>query len=276
MEDLKKKVKSHWENEVCGIRYGRSGDKRRFYDEIKNARYKLEPYIRDFAKFDQSKGLKVLEIGVGGGVDFGQWVIAGDKPTGIDLTTAGIDLTRDRLKMMGIEDSRYSLLTADAESLPFEDNEFDLVYSWGVLHHSPDTAKCLQEIFRVLKPGGTLRIMIYHTPSWIGFMLWLRYALFSGRITMSQKDVAFRYLESPGTKMYTIGEAKMLLNRAGFTDASYTTKLSSGDTLSVKPSSKYQALVYKVMWRIYPRWLVRLLGDRLGLYMLIEGKKPLK
>ncbi|MEW5945636.1 MAG: class I SAM-dependent methyltransferase [bacterium] len=274
MKNLKERVKKHWENEICGIRYGRSKDRKKFYEEIKNARYKFEPYIKDFAKFEQSDGLKVLEIGVGAGVDFSQWVFWSDKPVGIDLTEAGINHTKDMLEAIGIKNSQYSLLVADSEFIPFKNSRFDLVYSWGVLHHSPDTEKCLQEIFRVLKPEGILRIMLYHRPSWTGFMLWLRYALFTGRITLSQREVALRNLESPGTKMYTIDEAKALLNKSGFVGMHFLSKLSPGDTLSIKPSNKFQGFAYKVIWKIYPRWLVRLLGDRLGLYLLIEAKKP--
>ena len=67
----------------------------------------------------------------------------------------------------------------NAEILSFEDESFDFVYSWGVLHHSPNTRKCFDEIYRVLRPGGKAKIMIYHKYSCVGLMLWLRYGLFS-------------------------------------------------------------------------------------------------
>jgi hypothetical protein len=117
--------------------------------------------------------------------------------------------------------------------------------------------------------------MIYHRPSWVGFMLWLRYAFLSGKILMSQKEVIFKHLESPGTKAYTINEAKMLLNRTGFVKMQISVKLSPGDLLTIKARSQYQGFIYKVIWKIYPRWLVKLLGDRWGGCMLIEAKKPL-
>ena len=70
---------------------------------------------------------------------------------------------------------------ADAEHLPFPDDSFDIVYSWGVLHHSPDTPQAFSEAHRVLRPGGTLRAMIYHRPSIVGLMLWARYGFAAGR-----------------------------------------------------------------------------------------------
>lgn len=274
MDSLKEKVKLYWENETCGIRYSEDSEDAKFYEEIRRIRYELEPYIENFAKFNQSKNLKVLEIGVGCGTDFSQWALNSNKPVGIDLSQQAIYHTKKRLGSMGIADSSYSLMVGDAENLPFGESEFDLVYSWGVLHHSPDTKKCFQEIYRVLKRGGVLRTMIYHEPSWVTIMLWLRYGFFAGKISTTQKEVAFKYLESPGTKIYTIYEATALVKSAGFVDINCSTKLSSGDTLLIKPSCKYRSFLYKVIWKIYPRWLVKLFGDSLGLVLLVEAKKP--
>jgi ubiquinone/menaquinone biosynthesis C-methylase UbiE len=90
------------------------------------------------------------------------------------------------------------------------DGTFDLVYSWGVLHHSPDTARAVAEVLRVLKPGGTAKVMIYSTYSLVGFMLWARYALLRLRPLTSLADIYAKFLESPGTKAYTVAEAKKL------------------------------------------------------------------
>ena len=77
--------------------------------------------------------------------------------TGVDLTQRGVDLTRERLALEGLE---AEVRVADAEALPFEDASFDIVYSWGVLHHSPNTQQAVNEVHRVLKPGGVARVMI--------------------------------------------------------------------------------------------------------------------
>src|SRR6185369_6630904 len=88
------------------------------------------------------------------------------------------------------------------------DNTFDIVYSYGVMHHSPDTAQCLREARRVLKPGGEARIMVYHHPSLTGLMLWLRYGVLRGK---SLRKTVYDHLESPGTKTYAQEEARRLM-----------------------------------------------------------------
>ena len=92
---LKKAVKAHWEEEACGVRYGSSGDLEQWLAQVEQARYSLAPYIPAFAGFKNAKGKKVLEIGVGAGVDFSHWVKNGAHATGIDLTEAAIALTRE-------------------------------------------------------------------------------------------------------------------------------------------------------------------------------------
>lgn len=271
---LKSQVKEHWENETCGIRYAQGTDRDRYFKEISVARYRLEPYIPAFADFKSARSKSVLEIGVGAGADFQNWCLHAAHATGVDLTEAGISLTEERLQLLSIPAEKYTLRTADAENLPFEDNSFDFVYSWGVLHHSPNTERAFQEALRVLKPGGSLRAMVYHVPSWTGWMLYLQHGAMKGKFRTSIKNVLFSHLESPGTKAYTLQEAQQMLSGIGFTDVKVAAKLGPGDVLTIKPSKKYASPLFKVIWRLYPRWLVRLCGDRYGLNLLINAVKP--
>jgi ubiquinone/menaquinone biosynthesis C-methylase UbiE len=137
-------------------------------------RYELEPYILRFADFSTWSGRDVLEIGVGLGADHQRFAEAGATLHGIALTPRAVEHTQRRLRAF---DLSSSLAVGDGEHLAFPDGGFDLVYSWGVIHHSPDTAAAAREIHRVLKPGGTAKVMIFHTWSMVGFMLWVRYAL---------------------------------------------------------------------------------------------------
>lgn len=262
--DLKKSVKQHWEDETCGTRYG---------DEICANRYKLEPYIHEFADFAGGKNKKVLEIGVGAGCDFMHWVNAGAIATGVDLTESAIKETQKRFDHYKLQATSYKLFPADAENLPFSDNEFDIVYSWGVLHHTPDTFRAFSEAFRVLKQSGTLKAMIYHIPSWTGAMLWIQHCLLKGKIWRNVKWAVFHHLESPGTKAYTVKETREMLTKIGFKNIHLKTKLCAGDLLTIKPSKKYQSMIYKIIWKLYPRFLVKLLGDRWGLNLLITATK---
>ena len=271
---IKEQLREHWETETAGIRYGESTEAEEFYRSIEEYRYVLEPFIPTFAQFEDYDSKRVLEIGTGGGVDFFQFVRHGALAAGVDLTAAGIAHTARRLQTLRYQSDAYYLAQADAENLPFQDSTFDLVYSWGVLHHTPDTERAFAEAFRVLKSGCPLKAMIYHTPSWTGWMLWIRHALSRGRPHVSPRRCVYEYLESPGTKVYTVAEAKRLIEGVGFRNVHIKTKLGHGDLLTIKPSQRYQGLLYRATWLLYPRLLVRLFGDRFGLCMLITGQKP--
>jgi ubiquinone/menaquinone biosynthesis C-methylase UbiE len=270
---LKSSVRDHWENETCGTRYGDGADRLAWFREIARTRYDLEPYIADFAKFSDASGKSVLEIGVGAGSDFLQWCRAADHATGVDLTEAGIALTRERLSLEDIPATKFALRTADAEALPFDANTFDIIYSWGVLHHTPRTDQAYREVARVLKPGGTMRTMVYHVNSWTGLMLYLVHGVAKGKPGLGLRGAVYQHLESPGTKTYTLAEAKALAEAAGFSDVKVSTRLGPGDLLTIKPSDKYQSWPFKLAWKLWPRPLIRVIGDRLGLYLLIEGRK---
>ena len=172
---LKEKVRDFWNADPCGTRYLKNRDD---FSAHAAARYALEPHIPKFAQFAASRGTRVLEIGVGMGADYLEWLKAGALATGIDLSASSIDQSRRRCELAGYESD---LKVSDAESLPFQDNTFDVVYSYGAMHHSADTQRCLNEAWRVLKPGGQARIMLYHHPSLTGLMLWLRFGVLQGK-----------------------------------------------------------------------------------------------
>lgn len=267
-EALKDAVRRHWQAEPCGTRGASPTERRAFFDEIERDRYAWEPYLKPFARFERGRGLKLLEVGVGAGTDFINWVRNGAVATGVDLTPEGVALTRERLALEGLT---ADVQVADAENLPFPDATFDIVYSWGVLHHSPDTRRAIREVHRVLKPGGTAIIMVYHHPSWVGLMLWgLHYAA-RMRPWVSPRQAVFEHLESPGTKAYTVDEGRELV--AMFDRADVRPQLSNGDLLLMPPAAKYQQWHHKLAWKLYPRWAVRRLGDRLGTGLLIEAVK---
>ena len=201
-------VRAFWEAEPCGSVHSAAPEgSREFFDEVERQRYEAEPFIHDFAGFASSHGKTVLEIGVGMGTDHVNFARSGAKLSGIDLTEHGVDLVRKRLALEGLESD---LRVGDAENLPYEDGSFDVVYSWGVLHHTPNSARAITEAVRVLKPGGRLCVMLYARHSWVTYGMWLRFALLKGRPTRSLADVLAHHMESPGTKGYTKDELRAL------------------------------------------------------------------
>jgi SAM-dependent methyltransferase len=258
----KEEVRDFWNADPCGTRYLEGKED---LEGHARARYALEPFIFEFANFQSARGLRVLEIGVGMGADYLEWLKAGAKATGVDLSAASIERARHRCQQAGYQPD---LRVGDAEQLPFPDNSFDVVYSYGVMHHSPNTRQCVREAFRVLKPGGQARIMVYHHPSMTGAMLWLRYGIFRGK---SLRQSVFDHLESPGTKTYTGPEATALFS--DFKSVQTRLVFSPGDLLLHQPSARFQSGFYRLVWKLFPRWLVRTFLQHWGLFLLISADK---
>lgn len=266
---LKGEVKDFWNEKSCGEVYATGKNEKDYYLSESRARYELEPYINDLARFDDGFGKDVLEIGVGMGTDHAEWAKA--KPqslTGIDLTSRAIEHTKKRFKAFGYNSN---LKEADAEHLPFDDEVFDLVYSWGVLHHSPNTSQAICEVYRVLKPGGIARIMIYHKYSIVGYVLWLRYALLKGKIKRSLDDIYFNYLESPGTKAYTTDDAKRLFYQ--FSRIDVKVQLCLGDLMEGAVGQRHDGVLLTLAKRIWPRKIIKKLFSNHGLFLFIEAQK---
>lgn len=269
-EELKTQVQSFWDSQACGESYATGTEIREQLQAQATARYQLEPYLPEFAKFHEGAGKDVLEVGVGMGADHHEWAKSSPKSlTGIDITQAGIKFTSQRLSL---NDNRSRLCQADAEKLPFKDNSFDLIYSWGVLHHSPDTPQAVSEVHRVLRPGGIARIMIYHTYGIVGYVLWIRYALLAGKPFRSLADIYANHLESPGTKAYTLSETREMCSR--FSKVNAWSLLSFGDLLMGNVGERRHASrSLRILKRIWPRWLIRTLFRNHGSQVLIEVVK---
>jgi len=120
-----------------------------------------QPFDRLFP-YGRFRDKRVLEIGCGMGAMAALWAARGAEVTAVDLAPFSVETTRRRFSMMGLQGT---VIEADARMLPFADGEFDYVYSWGVLHHSPELARSLREMMRVLRRDGEFGLMLYHRRS---------------------------------------------------------------------------------------------------------------
>jgi len=268
MQEEKKAVQEFWQRASCGEDLYLAGLSEDDYRAHARHRYTLEPYIERFAEFGQTRGKRVLEIGVGLGADHQRFAEAGAVLTGIDLTPRAVEHARRRLGLFGLQSS---LSTGDGEALPFASESFEVVYSWGVLHHSPDTPLAIREVHRVLVPGGEARIMVYHTWSLVGYMLWLRYGLGRLRPWTSLREIYATYLESPGTKAYTEAEARELF--AAFSQVEIETVLTHGDLLESAAGQRHRGMILRLARLLWPRPILRRLFRGHGLFMLIKATK---
>jgi SAM-dependent methyltransferase len=257
-EALKRRVQAFWEDEPCGTRgvLAQEGTPE-FFALLDRTRDERERFVANFAQFSSHRGKRVLEVGVGAGTDFIRFARAGAVCTGVDLTRHGVELVHRRLEL---EDLEAMVLQADAEALPFDDGAFDFVYSWGVIHHTPNPERAAREVVRVTKPGGRICVMVYHRYSLVALQSWLVNGLARGQPWRSLGDLISSYHESPGTSAYTIPEARRLFRGMG--------------GLVVTPVvTPYDVRFSRT--RSLPTGVQRLIPRRLGWFLVIEAEKPM-
>lgn len=159
----KRETIDHWSATPCGSNYSDVAPRtKEYFEDIERHRYQTHPWIKKSIDSFDINGKKVLEIGFGMGTDHLNLARRGAVMYGIDLTPTNREISFERFK---IYDMKSELITGDAENLPYTDNSFDFVYSFGVIHHSPDTQRIISEVHRVLKPGGKCWITVYHKNS---------------------------------------------------------------------------------------------------------------
>jgi len=217
----KLRAREQWGQDPCGAENDREHElgTREFFDQIERHRYQeyaaWMPRLMEFEKF---RGARLLEIGCGMGSDLLQFARGGARCTGIDLTPRSIEITRHRFSLY---EANANFMISDGEHLPFRTESFEVVYSNGVLHHTPDTAGAIREVHRVLRPGGVAKVMLYHRNSlnyWVEIVLRrgiLGFEFLRGR---SAEEIMSRVIEfsdhdaRPLVKVYSRKQARELFS----------------------------------------------------------------
>jgi ubiquinone/menaquinone biosynthesis C-methylase UbiE len=253
----KERVRRYWQQDPCGAKdvifpEGTT----EFFEEVERRRFEGDEFMRRMVGFDRWSGRRILEVGCGLGSDLLEFARGGARVVGTDLTEHAIHLTRERLVLYGVPGTAF---VADAERLPFISNSFDFVYSWGVIHHTPNTPAAASEIVRVCRPGGRVMVMVYHRHSLFALQAWLVFGLLRGRPGRSVARVIAEHVESPGTKSYTRREAALLF--------------SGLCGIRVQPVvTRFDVRLGRR--RFLPRWVRRLVPPGLGWFLVITGEKP--
>lgn len=217
----KLRAREQWGQDPCGAEYDREHElgTREFFDAIERHRYsEYAPWMPRLMEFEKFRDARLLEIGCGMGTDLLQFSRGGARCVGIDLTPRSIEITQHRFKLYG---ANGAFMISDGEHLPFRSESFDVVYSNGVLHHTPDTEGAIREVHRVLRPGGVAKVMLYHRNSlnyWIEIVL--RRGVLGGQFLRgrSGEEIMSHVIEfsghgaTPLVKVYNRKEARALFN----------------------------------------------------------------
>jgi ubiquinone/menaquinone biosynthesis C-methylase UbiE len=247
--DLTDRIRDFWTRNVNAERLmGKSVSQHargepEYFQALENQRYRSHRHLAPWIDA-MEPGRTVLEIGCGIGMDSHRMARRGLRVTGIDLTEIAVETARSRFARDGLH-GKFE--TGDAESLPFADGQFDYVYSFGVLHHVADTERAIGEVWRVLKPGGEARIMLYHRRSLNELM---------HRITgipFEEKDEL-----CPVVRRYTRDEARLLFRH--FTRVEVRVDHAFGEG-------------YGWLFRLTPRPVHRLLSRSVGWHVMIVAVK---
>jgi 2-polyprenyl-3-methyl-5-hydroxy-6-metoxy-1,4-benzoquinol methylase len=248
-----RKVSEYWNARPCNIRHStKPVGTKEYSDEVEARKYLVEPHIPGFAEFGRWKGKTVLEIGCGIGTDTINFARYGAKVTAVDLTERSLAVARQRVTVSGMEDA-VRFFQADAERLsdyvPVEN--YDLIYSFGVIHHTPHPERVLEQIRKYTTPASTVKIMVYHRWSWK--VLWILLVYGKGQFWKLNRLIA-DYSEAqtgcPITYNYSRAQGRRLLEDQGF--RVIETKVDHIFSYSIPEYVQYQ---YKQVW--YFRWMPR-------------------
>jgi ubiquinone/menaquinone biosynthesis C-methylase UbiE len=284
-----REVQDFWDANPCGSRTSDEPTRRAYFCDVAEKRYRLEPHIPELGRFRDQAGRDVLELGCGLGTDGRQFAEGGASYVGADLSRRSIALAKEQFGVFGL---RQRFVAVNGEELPFAAESFDHVYSFGVIHHSPDTERIVGEIQRVLRPGGTFCVMVYNRTS-INYYVQilflrrvLRWLLFSergarglARLTGFDERLLLRHRallrqrmtkeewisantdgpDCPLAKVYGRREAMALFR--GFQDVRTEVR-------------HFNRAHWPGLGRIAPEWLGAWLGRKFGWHRMIYGKKP--
>ncbi|MEM1211911.1 MAG: class I SAM-dependent methyltransferase [Planctomycetota bacterium] len=266
-------VADYWNRRPCNVRHSPEPvGTRAYFDQVRDRKYRVEPHIPGFADFPAWAGKRVLEVGCGIGTDTMSFAQAGADVTAVDLSEASIELAQRRASVYGMT-NRVRFVQGDAERLGelVGDSGFDLVYSFGVVHHTPNPGAVLEQARRVIRPGGTLKVMVYHRYATKvlgilasrGFRVWDM-----DRLIAEQSEAQ---TGCPVTYSYTCESARDLIESVGFIPKSI--KIDHIFPYRVGPYKKYQYR-WRMPWRVTPASVFRAIEQRLGWHVLVTAKAP--
>jgi SAM-dependent methyltransferase len=266
--DIIEKVREFWDKRPCNIRHSpKPVGTREYFDEVERRKYFVEPHIPGFAQFNRWKGKKVLEIGCGIGTDAVNFARAGADYTGVELSPKSLELTMKRFEVYGLK-GRFYLGNAEELSKFVPVEPYDLIYSFGVIHHTPHPEKVFEEIKKYCKPDTEIRVMLYSKWSWKVFWIIFKY----GKGAFWRADELIRtYSEAqtgcPVTYVYSFRDIRRIM-------ADFEIVEMRKEHIFPYKIDKYINYEYEWVWYFgwMPKPLFRWLEKKLGWHTLVVAK----
>jgi 2-polyprenyl-3-methyl-5-hydroxy-6-metoxy-1,4-benzoquinol methylase len=265
-------VRDYWNRRPCNIRHSTQPvGSRAYFDEVEARKYFVEPHIPGFAEFERWRGKRVLEIGCGIGTDTVNFARHGARVTCVDLSEKSLEIAQQRVKLYGL-DAQVRFYSGDAEELqsfvPVE--PYDLIYSFGVIHHTPRPERVLEHLRQYAKPGTMVKIMVYHRRSHkVGWIL-----LTEGKGAFWKLDeLVAKNSEAqtgcPVTYSYSRRGGRALLERHGFRVRDVQVEHIFAYRIRDYVQYRY---VKEFYFRWMPQGLFRAMERRFGWHLLLTGE----
>jgi 2-polyprenyl-3-methyl-5-hydroxy-6-metoxy-1,4-benzoquinol methylase len=266
------RVRDYWNARPCNIRHSPAllGTKE-YFDEVEARKYFVEYHIPAFAEFQRWHGKRVLDIGCGIGTDTINFARAGAQVTAVDLSDKSIDLARKRAAVFGSEDEiQFRLGNVEQLSSFVPVEPYDLIYSFGVIHHTPHPDLVLDQLRQFTQPGTTVKIMVYHRRSYK--VAWILVTEGKGKFWKLAELVAKNSEAQTGcpvTYTYTRKEGRALLERHGF-------RVQKVEVDHIFPYRIPDYVQYRYVKEWYLRWMptaaFRAMERRLGWHLLLTAE----
>jgi len=262
------KVKEYWNKRPCNIKHSNKpiGSKE-YFDDVEEKKYFVEPHIKEFVDFIKWNNKKVLEIGCGIGTDSISFLKNGAKLTIVELSDVSLNITKDRLKVFNYSADIYNI-NAEELSKHIKVKPYDLVYSFGVIHHSPNPEKILEEMSLYMGKDTIGKVMVYAKYSWKAFEFFIKHGYkFNFNYNKTIKYYAEAQLDCPIAFVYSKKDIKKLFN-------DFTILEIKKDHIFPYVIKDYIAGKYnkKLLFKFLPKKLFKYLESILGWHYLITFK----
>ena len=254
-----KQVKRYWNNQPCNI--GHSKKKflsKEYFDEVRKKRYFVESHIPKFADFNKYNKKNVLEIGCGIGTDGIEFIKNGANYSGVELSKKSLDIFSKRIKVLNLNNKNIKLIESSVENLTnVPKKNYQLIYSFGVIHHTPDMKKAFNEIYKLANKNTIIKIMLYAKNSYKNFMLDLTNYRYE-----AQKSCPIVY------KVDRSDVERLIHNKFKILEISQ-------DFIFPYQIKPYKKNIYRKIkhFKIMPKKIFKRLSNKIGEHLLIKLKK---